>query len=172
MIKIDAIFEVVGAGDFDEWGDGVEESAVDALVGVSDVFRDEREEDPAVVSIRHFSGEEIEEEEESGLAAGGDGDVLRADVPAERVAEELGDGVEEKRISARWVVAGQRAFESAGFCEDFRDALLPDSVDGRDVCGLAAAEHFEGWAGGCERVSEIVHQFTDSAAGCEVLAKF
>ena len=171
LVEIDAVFELVRAGFFDQRGDGAEQVAAGALVGVADVFGDEREQDFAAAAVGHRSGEQVEEEIEGGLAAAGDADVLRAELPAEGLAEEGGDGLDEMRISARRVVGGERALEAAHFLHDFLKPPPPDGVDLGDAGGLAAAEHFQVRAAAGEGVAEVVHQLADSAAAAELPTK-
>ena len=168
FLEIDAVFEFVRPGFFDERGDGAEQLAADALVGVADVFGHEREEDFPAGSVRHFSGEQVEEEVERGLAAAGDGDVFDRQIPAESFAEKGGDGFEEMRISARRIVGGEGALEAARFSHQFFEPPPPDGVHFRDAGRLAAAEHFQVRAATGHGMAEIVHEFLDAAAASEM----
>ena len=173
VVEIDAVFEFVIAGFHDAGRDGVEEVAIDALVGVADVFWDERQEDaPAGAIGGHAPGEQVEEEEKSGLTAGGDGDVFLADLPAERIAAHGGHGVEEAWVAARRVVAGDGAVQAAVFFEDFLHAATPYLVHLLNPGGLAATEHLEIGSAGGERVAKIDHEVADAAVAAEMAAEF
>ncbi len=100
------------------------------------------------------------------MSAGGEGDVFGADVPVERGFQEVGDGLDEVGISFGRVVGGEHFSGGRFVVGDFLEAVLPDLVDGGDLCGLAAAEHFEVGAGVGEGVAEVVHEVADAAAAC------
>ena len=85
----------MGTGLFDDRPHRVEQAAADALVRVADVFGDQREQDPPDPAVRHLPGEHVEKVEKRRLSARGDGDVFRADLPAEGFAEQAGDGGDE-----------------------------------------------------------------------------
>ena len=116
VVEIDAVFELVRPGFFDQRGDargtgrrrrpGSRSRCIPApaAAGFSCGV-------PSGIS----SGEQVEEEEERGLAAAGDGDVFRADIPAEGLAEKRGDGLDEMRISARRIVGGERRARARRF---------------------------------------------------------
>jgi hypothetical protein len=114
----------------------------------------------------------VGEEVKRGLATAGDGDIFRPEIPAEGLAKECGNGLQEMRIPARRVVNGERSLEAAHFFHQLFQAPPPDGVHLRDAGGLATAEHFQVRSTASHGMAEIIHQSLDAAAASEVLAKF
>ncbi len=87
------ILVFVRSGFLDHRRNRAEQVAADALRRVADVFRDQRQQDLLATAIRHPSGQQVEQEEKRRLPARRDGDVFRAEIPAEALPEESGDGL-------------------------------------------------------------------------------
>ena len=144
-----------------EIGDGRaardEEIGREAEVRVADVLGRERQEDAARSPGAVRSREEVEQGEERGLAAVGDGDVALAHVPALLAPQEPRERAGEAPIPRRPVVVPDRPLECAGPLHERLHASPEDPLRGRDVARVPAAEVDDPAARG-HRLAEVVHE--------------
>ena len=100
----------------------------------------ERQENPARATSPVGSREEVEQREERGLAAVGDGDVALAQLPAVLAPEESGERAGEASVALRPVVAPDRLLECPASLHERLHARPEDVLRGGYVTRVAAAE--------------------------------
>ena len=132
-------------------------SGVRAEVGVADVLRRERQEDAAHPPVLSRSREQVEQGEERGLAAVGEGDVALAHVPAVLATQKPREGAGEAPVSFRPVVASDRPLERAGSLHERLHAHPKHVLRGRDEARVSATEIDDVAARGGDR-AEVVHE--------------
>ena len=158
-VEVDAVFEGVVGEFFDGAGDGDEGVGVEGLVGVADVFGGDGEEDFLLAIV---TGEEGEEVEEGGLAAGHDDDVFFGAGPAALALEEGGHGAAEGGATAGRIVVDEGAVEAVGLVfEEVTPLIPPEGLHFGDGGRVAAAEHAHVGLGG-HGLTEVFHQLLDA----------
>ena len=144
-----------------EVGDGRaardEEIGREAEVGIADVLGRERQEDAARSPVAVRPREQVEQGEERGLAAVGDGDVALAHLPALLAPQELREGAGEAPIPRRSVIVPDRPLERAVALHERLHPHPEDPLRGRDVARIPAAEVDDPAARG-HRFAEVVHE--------------
>ena len=144
-----------------EVGDGRaardEEIRCEPEVGVADVLRRERQQDATHASVLPRSREQVEQGEERGLAAVGEGDVAFADVPAVLAPQKLGEGAGESTIAFRPVIAPDRPLERPVVLHEGQHARPEHVLRGGDEARVSAPEIHDSTAGGRDR-AEVVHE--------------
>ena len=128
-----------------------------AEVGVTDVLGRERQEDAARSPVAVRPREQVEQGEERGLAAVGDGDVAFAYLPALLAPQELREGAGEAPIPRRPVIVPDRPLERAVALHERLHPHPEDPLRGRDVARIPAAEVDDPAARG-HRFAEVVHE--------------
>jgi hypothetical protein len=118
--------------------------------------------------FRKTSGEQVKYLEECRLPAGRNRQVLRADLPAERLPQELRQRRQKTRIPLRRVVVPQHAVEAGPVIEQSLHPLPPDFLHRGHSCGIATTEH-EHVGLDRHRPPQVIHQRQDTAAGGELL---
>ena len=136
MVLEQAIIQI-----FDLGSAGNEQVRCDAGVGIPDVFRGEWQQDFFEGAIGLWAAEHVEQVEKGGLTAVGEGDVLRADVPAKRAVQKLGQGGDEGNVPLRRRIIPNRSLEPPLVQQKIVHLLTQSRLHFRDVGGVAAAQH-------------------------------
>ena len=157
-----------------EVGDGRaardEEIRREAEVGVADVLRRERQQDAAHAPVLARSREQVEQGEERGLAAGGEGDVAFAHVEAVLAAQESRDRSREAAIALRPVVAPDRPLERPVALHERQRARPEHVLRGRNEARVSAPEVHDLAARGRHR-AEVVHERARAGLAGEPLSQ-
>ena len=90
--EVDAVLEEPVRQQLDGRPPRDEQVLRDAEIAITDVFRGERQEYPALRAVRLRARQQVEQQEEPLLAARRQRDVLGADLPAALAAQEPGQG--------------------------------------------------------------------------------
>ena len=141
-----------------------------AQVRIADVLGTEGEQDLLAQSRSVLAGEEIEEHEEAQLAAGGEGDVLGAEVPAVFMPQQPRQGLDEPALALRGAVVAEHACEALRCLRELRELGAEQRLERRDVGGVAAAQH-ERVAAACQCAPEVFHELCDPGRLGEPLSK-
>lgn len=167
-VEVDVIFEFVGAALLDFGGIAAEHAGAESLAGIADVFGHQGKKD-ALLGVASLARQEIEQQEEGGLAAGEYSDVLGLHVPLAFAFEEGGEVLTEQGVAAWRVVVEQRFVERGLVVDERLHAFAPEGLDGGNGGGLASAKHAHvGLI--VERLTEVIHEFLDAAGAGETLA--
>jgi hypothetical protein len=170
--EVDAVFEEMAARA--SWPRNIraaanKESLLQPLVGIADVLRGQREEDLAAASASESPGQQVKQTKERALAAGGDGDVLRADVPAEGALQQFGERFQETGVALRRLIIGQHAVEGLAGVEQFVHPIAEQGLEFGNRSRVAAAEHQHVWVNR-HGAAQVVHELEDAGVRCELLA--
>ena len=137
-----------------------ESTLLDALIGISYVFRHKREQKRALLAFA-CPREEIEEVEHSALAAVRQCNILHRQRPAITVSEELSRHFQELNAALRGIIMGKHILKPVPIGEDplkFRP-ICPFNL--RHACRIAAPERMR--CNTCrERLCYIIHQLEDA----------
>lgn len=134
---------------------GDEQPFVQPGVGIADIFRRQWEQHAAARAVGVAAGEQVEQVEKCALAAISQSNILWRDLPAELVAQQIGQRFQQRVLALRAVVVAQR-FGQFALVEHLLAQLFEIGFHLWDLCGVAAAEH-DG-AGGAQAFVQVVHQ--------------
>jgi len=140
-------------------------------VAVADVFGRQGEQHLLHCPVILLAREEIEQDEECQLASVGQRDVARADVPAELLSQQIGQGRDEFAVAFRRIVLPHRPLETPPIGEQRRGAGAKAAFDLRDLRGIAAAEHVDR-PRLRRRGAEIVHELPDARLNRDLPTEF
>src|SRR5690606_32979673 len=141
------------------------------LVGVTDVLGHQGEQDLFLLAIRKATGQSIEQKKEGSLPPGGDAHVFFAQGPAKSATKEMGYRLSQGGVSCRRLVVAEHMLKLTRSCHDFREPRAPQGVYLRNVGRLAASQHQDFVPARSESMAQVVHQFADTAALTQALAK-
>ena len=116
------------------------------------------------------AGKEVEEIKETVLAPVGQSEIFGFDFPSELLPEKFHQRLNEELGSLRSVVVSDHPLELSRLCKNVFHALAEPGLYGRDVTGVAPAEHKRCRIGD-QGIAQIVHQFPDADPAGKALSK-
>jgi hypothetical protein len=101
--------------------------------------------------------------EEGALAAAGDGEVFRPDLPAEFAPEQRGEGAAETGVALGRIIMEQQALKGIAVGQYFVHALAHERRERGHGGRIAAAEHAHFRVGG-QGAAHVIHELQNTAA--------
>ena len=133
---------------------------------VADVFRAQRNDDPAPLAAGPHAAEEVEEIVKAELAAGRQGDIPGGQRPAVFLAEHIGHRLAETRISQGLRVDRRHVVETVGGGGDLRQFGAENFPDFGNNCRVAATQPIYLVDSG-NGPRHVFHQLLRAAVGVE-----
>ncbi len=111
---------------------GAKQIAADRLGCVANVFRDQRQQNFMLFTIRHPPAKRIEQQKQRRLPTSRHGDIFWTDLPIKFALKQAGDGFTKPMISTRWLIITKDLFYLTALLQ-LLQTRTPDRIHSRNM---------------------------------------